>query len=96
MHLELVVGAVAEQLRAARPEVREPSDVLLGRRARRLVEADRGHARQRYGAGLQSRLCHPWPTPGRSAANWRPRAAGRPVARGVQAAGTTTWLTSAM
>ena len=32
MHLEVLVGAVAEQLRAARPEVGEPGDELLGGR----------------------------------------------------------------
>src|SRR5215469_13055896 len=31
MHLEVLVGAVAKELRAARPEVGEPGDVLLGR-----------------------------------------------------------------
>jgi hypothetical protein len=30
MHLEVLVGAVAKKLRAARPEVGEPGDVLLG------------------------------------------------------------------
>src|SRR5262249_42492165 len=44
VHLEVLVGATAEQLRAARPEVGEPGDELCGRRARRLVEVDRGHA----------------------------------------------------
>ena len=32
MHLKVLVGAVAKELRAARPEVGEPGDVLLGRR----------------------------------------------------------------
>src|SRR5437867_11701758 len=44
MHLEVLVGAVAKELRAARPEVGEPGDELLGRRRGRLVEVDRGHA----------------------------------------------------
>src|SRR6267143_4493542 len=44
MHVEVVVGAVAKELRAARPEVGEPGDVLLGRRAGCLVQVDRGHA----------------------------------------------------
>ncbi len=39
MHLEVVVGAVAEKLRASRPEVGEPGDELLGCRGR-LLEAD--------------------------------------------------------
>ena len=43
VHLEILVGAVAEELRAARPEVGEPVDELLGRRGRRLLEVDRGH-----------------------------------------------------
>ena len=44
MHLEVLVGAVAKQLRAARPEVGEPGDELLGRRGGRLVEMDGRHA----------------------------------------------------
>src|SRR5260221_14761874 len=44
MHLEVIVGAVAKKLRAARPEVGEPGDVLLGRRGSCLVQVDRGHA----------------------------------------------------
>jgi hypothetical protein len=44
MHLEVLVGAVAKELRAARPEVGEPGDELLGRRSGRLVEVDRRHA----------------------------------------------------
>jgi len=43
MHLEVFVGAVAKELRAARPEVGEPGDVLLGRRGGCLVQMDRGH-----------------------------------------------------
>jgi hypothetical protein len=43
MHFEVIVRAVGEQLRAARPEVGEPGDKLLGRRGGRLVEVDRGH-----------------------------------------------------
>jgi len=38
MHLEVLVGAVAKELRAARPEVGKPGDVLLGRRGGCLVE----------------------------------------------------------
>ena len=44
VHLEVVVGAVAEQLRAARPEVRESGDELLGGRRGCLFEMDRGQA----------------------------------------------------
>lgn len=44
MHFEVLVGAVAKDLRAARPEVGEPGDVLLGGRGGCLVEVDRGHA----------------------------------------------------
>src|SRR5712672_2469137 len=44
LHLEVLIGAVAEKLRAARPKVGEPGDVLLGRRGGCLVQADRGHA----------------------------------------------------
>jgi hypothetical protein len=44
MHLEVLVGAVAKKLRAARPEVGEPGDVLLGRRGSCLVQVDRGPA----------------------------------------------------
>jgi hypothetical protein len=31
VHLEILVGAVAKELRAAGPEIGEPGDVLLGR-----------------------------------------------------------------
>src|SRR5258707_7559769 len=59
MHLEVLIGAVAKELRAARPEVGEPGDVLLGRRGGCLVEVDRGHACSLLGR------CHPgfpfWP-----------------------------------
>src|ERR1700730_9888499 len=44
MHLEVLVGAVAKKLRAARPKVGAPGDVLLGRRGGCLVQVDRGHA----------------------------------------------------
>src|SRR5690348_13467347 len=44
MHLEVLIGAVAKKLRAARPEVGESGDVLLGRRGGCLVEVDHGHA----------------------------------------------------
>jgi hypothetical protein len=44
VHLEVSVGTVAEELRAARPEVGEPGEELLGRRGRGLVEVDRGRA----------------------------------------------------
>src|SRR3954453_21751254 len=43
VHLEVLVGAVAEQLRAAGPEVGEPGNELLGRRGGGLVEVDGGH-----------------------------------------------------
>src|SRR6478752_524774 len=43
MHLEVAVGAVAEEFCAARPEVGEPGDELRGRRGGLLVEVDRGH-----------------------------------------------------
>ena len=39
--LEVLVGAVAKKLRAARPKVGEPGDVLFGRRGGCLVQADR-------------------------------------------------------
>src|SRR5690242_5046288 len=45
MHLEILIGAVAKQLRAARPEVGEPGGVLLGRQSGGSVEVDRGHTR---------------------------------------------------
>ena len=45
MHLEVLVGAVAKKLRAARPEVGEPGDVLLGSQGGCLVKVDRGHFR---------------------------------------------------
>ena len=37
-HFEVIVGAVAKELRAARAEVAEPGHELLGRRGGRLVE----------------------------------------------------------
>jgi hypothetical protein len=43
MHLEVFVGAIAKELRAARPEVGESGHVLLRRGGRFSVEMDRGH-----------------------------------------------------
>jgi hypothetical protein len=43
MHLEVVISAVAEKLRAAGPEVGEPGNLLLGRQGGCLVQVDRGH-----------------------------------------------------
>jgi hypothetical protein len=43
MHFEVLVGAVAKELRAARPEVGEPGDVLLGRQCGCSVKVDCGH-----------------------------------------------------
>jgi hypothetical protein len=43
VNLEVVVGAVAKELRAAWPEVGEAGDELLGRGGSRLVKVDRGH-----------------------------------------------------
>src|ERR1051326_1097326 len=43
MHLQILVGAVAEEFGAARPEVGESGDILLGRQGGRLVEVERGH-----------------------------------------------------
>ena len=40
VHLQVLIGAVAEELRAARPEVGEPSDVLLGRQRACPMEMD--------------------------------------------------------
>ena len=54
VHLQVVVGAVAEELRAARPEVGEPGDELLGRRGGRLVDVDRGHACSLLGGDVAS------------------------------------------
>src|SRR5262249_60655102 len=44
MHLEVLVSAVAEKLRAPGSEVGEPGDILLGRQGCCLVQVDRGHA----------------------------------------------------
>src|SRR5262249_39691873 len=60
--LELTVGAVAEQLRTARPEVGEAGDVLLRRRRGRLLEMDGRHTRQTGGSAGASRPCRPWST----------------------------------
>jgi hypothetical protein len=43
VHLEVRVGAVAKELRAARPEIGESGDVLLGRRCGRAMKVDGGH-----------------------------------------------------
>jgi len=43
MHLEVLVGAVAKKLRAVRPKVGEPGDVLLGCEGSCLVKMNRGH-----------------------------------------------------
>ena len=43
MHFEVLIGAVAKKLRAARPAVGEPGDVLLGRQSSDLMKMDRGH-----------------------------------------------------
>jgi len=43
VHFEVLVGAVAEEFRAARTEVGEPRDVLLGRQGGCLVEVNCGH-----------------------------------------------------
>jgi hypothetical protein len=43
MHLEVLVGAVAKDLRAARSEVGKPGDILVGRQGGCLIEVDRGH-----------------------------------------------------
>src|ERR1700721_2452792 len=44
MHFEVLVSAVAKELRAAWPEIGEPGDVLIGRRGGCLVQVDCGHA----------------------------------------------------
>ena len=43
MHLEVLVGAVAEELRTVRSEIGEPGDVLLRCQLGYLVEVDCGH-----------------------------------------------------
>src|SRR5438093_13435378 len=60
VHLEITVAAVGEDLRAARPEVGEPGQELLGRRGGRLMKADRGQD-----VLLDRDLCSlPWSCPG--------------------------------
>src|SRR4029453_1984094 len=44
MPLQIPIGTIAKELRAAWPEVGEPGNELLGRRGGRLFEVDRGHA----------------------------------------------------
>ena len=44
MHPEVLVRAVAKELRAARPEIGEPGNVLFGRQGGCLVQVDGGHA----------------------------------------------------
>jgi hypothetical protein len=43
MHLEILVDAVAEELRTVGSEISESGDVLLGCEPSYLVEVDRGH-----------------------------------------------------
>ena len=43
MHLEVLVGTIAKELRASRSEIGEPFDVLLGRQRGSLMEVNRGH-----------------------------------------------------
>jgi hypothetical protein len=43
VYLQVFVGAVTKDFRAARPEVGEPGDVLLGRRSGRPMKVDGGH-----------------------------------------------------
>jgi hypothetical protein len=43
VHPQVIVVAVGEQLRAARPEVREPGNELLGSRGGHLGEVNPGH-----------------------------------------------------
>src|SRR5215831_2301587 len=45
MHLEVLVSAVAQDLRTARPKVGQASNVLLRAQNGCLMEVDRGHAR---------------------------------------------------
>src|ERR1700722_6956009 len=56
VHLEVLVGAVAKELRATGPEVGKPCDVLLGRRGGWLVEVNRGHLRAPYLVLLDAEL----------------------------------------
>src|SRR5260370_30404325 len=57
MHLEVLSGAVAKKLRAAKPKVGEPGDVLLRRRGGCLVQADRGHAFSCLAGARRSVFC---------------------------------------
>src|SRR5262245_28015356 len=43
MHFEVRVGAVAKEIRATRPELREAGDILLGRRRGRPMKVYGGH-----------------------------------------------------
>src|SRR5262245_36392755 len=54
MHLEVLVGAVAEQLRAAGPEIGEPGDVLFGCRRCRLMKVQRSHVCSLFCRGRES------------------------------------------
>lgn len=56
MHLEIIVGAVGEQIRAARPEVDEPCDILLRRQVGCLVKVDCEHACSFLGSVKPSEL----------------------------------------
>src|SRR5262245_27154579 len=55
VHLEVAVGAVAEEVRPARTEVGESRYVLLRRRGRRRMHVDRGH--KHTSAGYELMVC---------------------------------------
>src|SRR5262245_4626713 len=55
MHLEVLVGAVAEQLRAAGPEIGEPGDVLFGCRRCRPMKMQRSHVCSYFGGSVPAR-----------------------------------------
>src|SRR5581483_1604666 len=76
--LEVVVGAVAEDLRATGAEVGEPGDELLWRERRRLVEVKRGHACSFRTMLPQSPSITRLTVSGRLACPSRGRARGRP------------------
>src|SRR4030095_16564594 len=68
MHLEVLIGAITEELLAARTEVGEPGDELFGRRRGRQFEVNCGHI-----CSFDTRVC-PAKTPlnPRRCANLRP------------------------
>src|SRR5580700_2609003 len=60
VHFEVFVGAVSKQLRAARSEVGEPGDVLLGCEGSCVVKIDCGHTFLLSVRSVDYAMAHGW------------------------------------